>query len=200
MRLIICDIQLFLTDQRLYVYDTDESVTLYTEMVSINDVPRAVSALAGSFDVTEVRLFGQNEFCLAEAEEIKSVYSLNYGKNNLNEECLELLKQGEAILVCPEQMGGLQTPRNPSEIKIIDGEIKVFMNDGRDVTENYKRGAEEVLKLAKELNIKKAIFRKKSPSCGCGEIYDGTFTNTLTKGNGITASLLIENGIEVEVR
>ena len=122
------------------------------------------------------------------------------GKNNLNEECLELLKQGEAILVCPEQMGGLETPRNPSEIKIINGEVKVFMNDGKDVTENYKRGAEEVLKLAKELNIKKAIFRKKSPSCGCGEIYDGTFTNTLTKGNGITASLLIENGIEVEVR
>ncbi len=122
------------------------------------------------------------------------------GKNNLNEECLELLKKGEAILVCPEQLGGLETPRNPSEIKIINGEVKVFMNDGKDVTENYKRGAEEVLKLALELNIKKAIFRKKSPSCGCGEIYDGTFTNTLTKGNGITASLLIENGIEVEVR
>lgn len=122
------------------------------------------------------------------------------GKNNLNEECLELLKKGEAILVCPEQMGGLETPRNPSEIKIIDGEVKVFMNDGTDVTENYKRGAEEVLKLAKELNVKKAIFRKKSPSCGCGEIYDGTFTNTLTKGNGITTSLLLENSIEVEVR
>ena len=122
------------------------------------------------------------------------------GKNNLNEECLELLKKGEAILVCPEQLGGLETPRNPSEIKIINGEVKVFMNDGKDVTENYKRGAKEVLKLAKELNIKKAIFIKKSPSCGCGEIYDGTFTNTLTKGNGITASLLIENGIEVEVR
>lgn len=122
------------------------------------------------------------------------------GKNNLNEECLELLKKGEAILVCPEQMGGLETPRNPSEIKIVNGEIKVFMNDGTDVTENYKRGAEEVLKLAKELNVKKAIFRKKSPSCGCGEIYDGTFTNTLTKGNGITTSLLLENSIEVEVR
>ena len=122
------------------------------------------------------------------------------GKNNLNEECLELLKRGEAILVCPEQMGGLETPRNPSEIKIVNGEIKVFMNDGTDVTENYKRGAEEVLKLAKELNVKKAIFRKKSPSCGCGEIYDGTFTNTLTKGNGITTSLLLENSIEVEVR
>ncbi|MBE6151228.1 MAG: DUF523 domain-containing protein [Firmicutes bacterium] len=122
------------------------------------------------------------------------------GKNNLNEECLELLKKGEAILVCPEQMGGLETPRNPSEIKIVNGEVKVFMNDGTDVTENYKRGAEEVLKLAKELNVKKAIFRKKSPSCGCGEIYDGTFTNTLTKGNGITTSLLLENSIEVEVR
>ena len=122
------------------------------------------------------------------------------GKNNLNEECLELLKKGEAILVCPEQMGGLETPRNPSEIKIVNGEIKVFMNDGTDLTENYKRGAEEVLKLAKELNVKKAIFRKKSPSCGCGEIYDGTFTNTLTKGNGITTSLLLENSIEVEVR
>jgi uncharacterized protein YbbK (DUF523 family) len=122
------------------------------------------------------------------------------GKNNLNEECLELLKKGEALLVCPEQLGGLQTPRNPSEIRIIDGETKVFMNDGTDVTENYKRGAEEVLNLAKKLNIKKAILKRKSPSCGCGEIYDGTFTNTLTNGNGITASLLLENGIEVETR
>lgn len=121
-------------------------------------------------------------------------------KNNLNEECLELLKKGEALLVCPEQLGGLQTPRNPSEIRIIDGETKVFMNDGTDVTENYKRGAEEVLNLAKKLNIKKAILKRKSPSCGCGEIYDGTFTNTLTNGNGITASLLLENGIEVETR
>ena len=122
------------------------------------------------------------------------------GKNNLNEECLELLKKGEALLVCPEQLGGLQTPRNPSEIRIIDGRTKVFMNDGTDVTENYKRGAEEVLNLAKKLNIKKAILKRKSPSCGCGEIYDGTFTNTLTNGNGITASLLLENGIEVETR
>lgn len=88
MRLIVCDIQLFLTDQRIYVYDTDESVTLYTEMVSINDVPRAISALASGFDITEVRLFGQNDFCLAKAEEIKSVYSLNYGKNNLNVEVI----------------------------------------------------------------------------------------------------------------
>ena len=122
------------------------------------------------------------------------------GKNNLNEEMMELLKSGEALLICPEQMGGLTTPRNPSEIKIINNEVKVFMNDGTDVTANYKRGAEEVLRLAKELNIKKAILKKKSPACGYGEIYDGTFSGVLTKGNGITAALLLENGIEVETR
>ncbi|MBQ7104584.1 MAG: DUF523 domain-containing protein [Bacilli bacterium] len=122
------------------------------------------------------------------------------GKNNLNEEMMELLKSGEALLICPEQMGGLTTPRNPSEIKIINNEVKVFMNDGTEVTANYKRGAEEVLRLAKELNIKKAILKKKSPACGYGEIYDGTFSGVLTKGNGITAALLLENGIEVETR
>ena len=122
------------------------------------------------------------------------------GKNNLNEEMMELLKSGEALLICPEQMGGLTTPRKPSEIKIVNDEIKVYMIDGTDVTDNYRRGAEEVLRLAKELNIKKAILRKKSPACGCGEIYDGTFSGTLTKGNGITAALLLENGIEVETR
>lgn len=122
------------------------------------------------------------------------------GKNNLNEEMMELLKSGEALLVCPEQLGGLETPRNPSEIRIENNEVKVYMNNGRDVTANYIKGAEEVLRLTKELNIKKAILRKKSPACGCGEIYDGTFTNTLTKGNGVTAALLLENGIEVETR
>jgi len=119
------------------------------------------------------------------------------GKNNLNIEVLELVKKGQAILVCPEQLGGLSTPRNPAEIKIINDEICVITNDGIDVTKNYKRGAEEVLKIAKELNIKKAILKKKSPSCGCGQIYDGTFSNTLINGNGITANLLIENEIEV---
>lgn len=122
------------------------------------------------------------------------------GKNNLNEEVLELVKKGEAILICPEQLGGLTTPRNPAEIKIINDEVRVITNDGRDVTENYKRGAEEVLKLAQELKVEKAILRKKSPACGCGEIFDGTFSNTLKPGNGITANLLIENGIEVETK
>lgn len=122
------------------------------------------------------------------------------GQNNLNEECLELLRKGEAILVCPEQLGGLETPRTPAEIRVVEGEVKVLTSDLKDVTENYQRGAQEVLNLAKKLNIKKAILKSKSPSCGHKQIYDGTFTNTLTEGNGITANLLIENGIQVETR
>ena len=78
------------------------------------------------------------------------------GKNNLNEECLELLKKGEAILVCPEQLGGLETPRTPAEIRVVDGEVKVLTRDLKDVTDNYKRGAQEVLNLAKKLNAAKA--------------------------------------------
>lgn len=119
------------------------------------------------------------------------------GGNNYNEKIMELVRNGEAILVCPEQLGGLTTPRKPSEIKIVNGIRCVFMNDGTDVTEQYKRGAEEVLRLAKELNINKAILKAKSPSCGCGIIYDGTFTKTKIQGNGITTQLLLDNEIEV---
>ncbi len=115
------------------------------------------------------------------------------GGNNYNEKIMELVKNGEAILVCPEQLGGLTTPRNPSEIS--NG--KVLMNNGHDVTSNFNRGAKEVLELAKRLNIKKAILKSKSPSCGHGLIYDGTFSGKKIIGNGITAQLLIDNGIEV---
>lgn len=119
------------------------------------------------------------------------------GGNNLNEKILELVKNGEAILVCPEQLGGLCTPRIPSEISIIDNNRHVIMKDGTDVTDNFEKGANEVLRLAKELNITKAILKSKSPSCGCGLIYDGTFTGNKIIGNGITAQLLMDNGIEV---
>ena len=119
------------------------------------------------------------------------------GGNNYNEKIMELVKKGEAILVCPEQLGGLSTPRTPSEIVNKNGKRYVFMKDGTDVTENYENGANEVLKLAKALNINKAILKAKSPSCGCGVIYDGTFTKNKIPGNGITTELLIDNGIEV---
>ena len=119
------------------------------------------------------------------------------GTNNYNEKIMELVKRGEAILVCPEQLGGLTTPRTPSEIVNNGSPKKVIMKNGIDVTTNFERGALEVLSLAKKLNIKKAILKSKSPSCGVGIIYDGTFTKNKIEGNGITADLLIKKGIEV---
>ena len=119
------------------------------------------------------------------------------GENNGNEKVMELIKNEKTILVCPEQLGGLKTPRIPAEIKIINGEKRVITKDGIDVTLEYTSGANEVLELAKRFNITKAILKSKSPSCGCGQIYDGNFSNNLIIGNGITADLLIKNGIEV---
>ena len=115
------------------------------------------------------------------------------GGNNLNKKCLEIFKKGEAILVCPEQLGGLETPRNPAEI-IGD---KVITKDGQDVTKEFLKGAEETLKIAKMANAKMAILKEGSPSCGCNYIYDGNFNGTKIKGRGKTASLLDENGIKV---
>ena len=115
------------------------------------------------------------------------------GGNNLNEKVLEYIKDYEVIPVCPEIMGGLSTPRPPSE-RIGD---KVLNNQGTDVTNEYTKGALETLKLAKLFNVKKALLKAKSPSCGKGKIYDGTFTSTLIEGNGVTVDLLESNGIEV---
>ena len=104
-----------------------------------------------------------------------------------------LLKNHTLIPICPEQLGGLPTPRFPSE-KLNE---KVINNKGIDVTLEYRKGAEEALKIAKLFNCKIAILKAKSPSCGFGKIYDGSFSKTLTDGNGVTAQLLLENGIEV---
>lgn len=115
------------------------------------------------------------------------------GGNNANDKIIDLIKKGNAILVCPEQLGGLKTPRVSAER--LNEEI--ITNDGQLVTEEYYRGAEEVLNLAKRLGIQKAILKSRSPSCGTGQIYDGTFTHTLTDRDGVTAELLKKNGIEV---
>jgi len=115
------------------------------------------------------------------------------GKSKPNKAVLALAQNEALIPVCPEQLGGRPTPRNA--VEILKG--KVVEPDGNDHTEEFKRGAEEVLKLAKITGCKKAILKSKSPSCGFGKIYDGTFSGTLTDGNGITAQLLYENGIEI---
>ncbi len=115
------------------------------------------------------------------------------GGNNYQEEIDEFLKNYDVIPICPEIYGGLPTPRHPSEIK----DDKVVSDLGEDVTTNFKKGAEETLKLAKKYHVKKALLKAKSPSCGNGKIYDGTFTRQLIDGDGITTKLLKENGIEI---
>lgn len=119
------------------------------------------------------------------------------GRNNYNEEIFNLVKEGKAIPICPEQLGGLSTPRPPAEIKIIDGERRVINNQDVDVTAQFEKGAEEVLKFIKKLNITKAILQPRSPSCGVGKIYSGNFDGELVDGNGILADLLLKNGVEV---
>ena len=119
------------------------------------------------------------------------------GGNNYDERIFNLVKEGKAIPICPEQLGGLKTPRNPAEIQEKDGIRKVVTCEDEDVTNEYRRGAEEVLKLAKKLDIKEVILQPRSPSCGKGLIYDGTFSKKKIEWNGITADLLIKNGIDV---
>ncbi len=106
---------------------------------------------------------------------------------------LEMPENWCPIPFCPEIYGGLPTPRAAAERV---GE-KVMTKDGRDVTAEYKKGAEEALKMARRLGIKKAVLKERSPSCGKGCIYDGMFSGSLKKGDGVTAELLMENGIEV---
>ena len=120
------------------------------------------------------------------------------GGNNFSSEIVKLVKDGKAILVCPEQLGGLTTPRLPCEI-IIDekGNKKVISIEGKDYTKEFLKGAEETLKIAKTVEVKKAILKARSPSCGKGYVYDGTFKKKLVSGNGITADLLEKNGIKV---
>jgi uncharacterized protein YbbK (DUF523 family) len=105
----------------------------------------------------------------------------------------ELMTRYTVIPVCPEQLGGLPTPRPPAERQ---GE-RVMAKGGLDVTEPYRRGAEETLKLSRLFGCQAAVLKERSPSCGCGHIYDGTFSGTVTTGDGVTAALLRENGIPV---
>lgn len=119
------------------------------------------------------------------------------GGNNYNQKIFDLVKEGKAIPICPEQLGGLNTPRKPVELKVINDKRYAIDNEGNDLTENFERGALEVLNLAKNLNINKAILQPRSPSCGVNKIYSGNFDNKLVDGNGILVELLKKNGIDV---
>ncbi len=125
------------------------------------------------------------------------------GGNNKNEKVMEFLKKDNVQLVCPEQLGGLTTPRASCEIlngtgaNVLDGKAKVYNSNGEDCTHQFIKGAEEVLKIAMALKADTAILKAKSPSCGCGKIYDGSFSGCVIDGNGITSELLKRNGIRV---
>ncbi len=115
------------------------------------------------------------------------------GDNCRCEKVIELGKGNELIPVCPEQDGGLSTPRDPSEIV---GD-KIISSKGKDVTKEYIKGANIALKAAQDNHVDYCILKANSPSCGKGRIYDGTFTGKKIVGNGVTAKLLLENGFVV---
>jgi len=124
-------------------------------------------------------------------------------KVKANEKIIELSKKEILIPVCPEQLGGQSTPRPNAEIvggtgkDVLVGNARVIEQNGTNVTANFILGAEETLKIAKLYNIKEAIMKQKSPSCGCGKIYDGTFNGNLVVGDGVTTALLKQNNIKV---
>jgi uncharacterized protein YbbK (DUF523 family) len=113
------------------------------------------------------------------------------GGNNGIPQLKELYEKGEAVLVCPEVMGGLPTPRLSSEIR----GNKVYNTAGEDVTGNFVKGAEEALRIARENGCTLAVLKANSPSCGAGQIYDGTFSHTKVQGDGIFAAMCRKEGI-----
>lgn len=125
------------------------------------------------------------------------------GSASADDEVGRLVAEGRAILVCPEADGGLGTPRPPAEIvggtgaDVLDGRAQVVTREGRDVTAAYVAGAHLALAAAQRAGARRAILKARSPSCGKGAVYDGTFSRSLVPGDGVTAALLERSGIEV---
>ena len=125
------------------------------------------------------------------------------GGNNLCPWLAKYYNTGEFIAICPECFGVLPIPRPPSEIQggsgedVLNGSAKVADKDGKDVTQNFISGAQKALAYAKKHNASCAILKARSPSCGCGMIYDGTFSGGKKAGNGVTAALFLQHGIKV---
>jgi uncharacterized protein YbbK (DUF523 family) len=127
-------------------------------------------------------------------------------KDNTDNKVAEFLEREDLQFypLCTEQLGGLKTPREPSEIEkgytakdVLEGRAKIYTRSGKDVTKNYIDGAYQILKFCKKFGINKAILQQRSPSCGYGKVYDGCFSGNLKKGNGLLAQLLVDNGIDI---
>ena len=120
------------------------------------------------------------------------------------EELVNLVRSGQAVFMCPEQIGGLSTPREPAEIEsgktakdVLQGDAKVFSISGKDFTKEFVSGAQQILDFCQKTGIEMAILKSYSPSCGSKKTYDGSFTETIIAGKGVTAELLAQNGIKV---
>lgn len=117
---------------------------------------------------------------------------------------ISLVKSGQAVFMCPEQIGGLTTPREPSEIEpgktakdVLNGDARVLTPTGQDVTKQFVVGAQRILEFCQRMGIEEAVLKAGSPSCGSQRTYDGTFSETTIVGKGITGELLDQNGIKV---
>lgn len=123
--------------------------------------------------------------------------------NNFNPKIKALYDKGNCIAICPEHLGNLTIPRSPHEIKdgsgkdVLEGKASVISKEGDNNTSKFIEGACKTLDIAKLLKVDTAILKSKSPSCGWGQIYDGTFQGKLMPGNGVTAELLSRNGIKI---
>ena len=115
------------------------------------------------------------------------------GGSNPCDQVVRLVKEGKALPVCPESLSGLPCPREPSE-RIGD---KFFSKSGKDITEEFCKGTNQALKISLESGARKAIVKSRSPSCGFGSIYDGSFSGKVTSGNGIWTESLIRNGFVI---
>lgn len=125
------------------------------------------------------------------------------GRNNRSLDVLELSKVIQLIPICPEQLGGLSTPREKAEVEggkgeeVLEGKARVVNEKGREVTSCFVKGAWETLRIAQLLGIKEALLKERSPSCGTNFIYDGTFSGKLMEGRGVTAALLKKHGLVI---
>lgn len=125
------------------------------------------------------------------------------GRDSKSERVTKTFEADELIPICPEQSGGLPTPRPATEIvggdgaDVLDGAARVITVGGEDKTEAFLHGAHQGLEIAEIHNATHAVLKSKSPSCGCGTIYDGSFTGNLADGDGVTAALFRRHGIEI---
>lgn len=125
------------------------------------------------------------------------------GRNNEHPVFAEMLDSNQGITICPEALGGLPIPRLPAEIKggtgedVLQGKARVIDRQGNDVTEAFLSGAKKTLDIAREHQVELVILKSRSPSCGIGEIYNGSFSGQLQPGNGVTGALLKAHGLSV---